>query len=207
MTMYAFLHDVILCGIASASPLLAQKAALLRNLVAASVQLKVLRVMPCNAGRTAEVQGLSSAARMQEKTAAVSSVSVELACVQVHFINHFSGCQLCTEQNKNEDYKECETEFVKSFEYANSIMMKMLARKAARNVTMHAQLAALPYCKVSISLCLIMFLQSRSSWPSTSKAMCCCHVTCKHLHVRSNLLSTALYDSAYLIASMCSRVA
>ena len=66
----------------------------------------------------------------------------------MHFINHFSGCQLCTEQNKNEDYKECETEFVKSFEYANSIMMKMLARKPARNITMHAQLAALPYCKV-----------------------------------------------------------
>ena len=67
---------------------------------------------------------------------------------QVHFINHFSGCQLCTEQNKNEDYKECEREFVKSFEYANSIMMKMLARKPARNLTSHVQLASLPYCKV-----------------------------------------------------------
>ena len=68
--------------------------------------------------------------------------------LQVHFINHFSGCQLCTEQNKNEDYRECEMEFVKSFEYANSIMMKMLARKPARNLTSHVQLASLPYCKV-----------------------------------------------------------
>lgn len=59
---------------------------------------------------------------------------------------------MCTEQNKNSDYKECETEFVKSFEYANSIMMKMLARKPARNLTSHEQLAALPYCKVGMRM-------------------------------------------------------
>ena len=39
---------------------------------------------------------------------------------RVHFINHFSGCQMCTQQNKNDDYKECESEYVKSYEYADS---------------------------------------------------------------------------------------
>ena len=68
--------------------------------------------------------------------------------LQVHFINHFSGCQLCTQQNKNEDYKACEREFIKSYEYANSVMMKMLARRTPRSLTLHAQIAGLPFCQV-----------------------------------------------------------
>ena len=45
---------------------------------------------------------------------------------RVHFINHFSGCQMCTQQNKNDDYKECESEYVKSYEYADSQFKKAL---------------------------------------------------------------------------------
>ena len=102
--------------------------------------------------------------------------------LQVHFINHFSGCQLCTAQNKNEDYKECETEFVKSFEYANSIMMKMLARKPARNITMHAQLASLPHCKVGI-LPVMLGVQTRLYGCTCAVHLILCLCACGQLHV------------------------
>jgi hypothetical protein len=68
--------------------------------------------------------------------------------VQVHFINHFSGCQLCTQQNKNEDYKECESEMIKSYEYADNAMTRMLARKPPRNITYHLPVAECHYCQV-----------------------------------------------------------
>ena len=73
----------------------------------------------------------------------------------MHFINHFSGCQLCTQQNKNEDYKACEREFIKSYEYANSVMMKMLARRTPRSLTLHAQIAGLPFCQVLYGLAIL----------------------------------------------------
>ena len=75
--------------------------------------------------------------------------------LQVHFINHFSGCQLCTQQNKNEDYKACEREFIKSYEYANSVMMKMLARRTPRSLTLHAQIAGLPFCQVRLAISVL----------------------------------------------------
>ena len=90
-------------------------------------------------------KNITPAAAEPVPPASLSEISL---CGQVHFINHFSGCQLCTQQNKNEDYKACETEFIKSFEYANSVMMKMLARRPPRNATLHAQIAALPFCQV-----------------------------------------------------------
>lgn len=48
---------------------------------------------------------------------------------RVHFINHFSGCQMCTQQNKNDDYRECESEYVKSYEYADSQFKKALVSR------------------------------------------------------------------------------
>ena len=193
--------------------------------------------------------------------------SRQVVCAQVHFINHFSGCQMCTAQNKNEDYEQCERESVKSHEcapcltpaapapslaaalglccvlrylphkcstsavplllpglllallhavlswwqssvllaractsalsqtrhsraegcsaaretradmsfcrYANSVMMKMLARRAPRNVTQHAQIAALPFCRVS-QLChtaaAVVVLTARSQRSSALSA-------------------------------------
>jgi hypothetical protein len=67
---------------------------------------------------------------------------------QVNFINHFSGCQLCTQQNKDGDYAQCESEFVKSFEYADGIYSKLLKRMPPRDIAHEQQLAATPYCKV-----------------------------------------------------------
>ena len=69
--------------------------------------------------------------------------------MQVQFVNHFSGCQMCLDLNKNGDMPECEREYIKSFEYANSVMMKLLARKPPRNVSMHESILASFYCQVS----------------------------------------------------------
>jgi hypothetical protein len=71
---------------------------------------------------------------------------------QVQFVNHFSGCQMCLDLNKNGDMPECEREFIKSFEYANSVMMKLLARKPPRNITMHDSLLASFFCQACPSL-------------------------------------------------------
>ena len=68
--------------------------------------------------------------------------------MQVQFVNHFSGCQMCLDLNKNGDMPECEREYIKSFEYANSVMMKLLARKPPRNVSMHDAILASFYCQV-----------------------------------------------------------
>ena len=70
---------------------------------------------------------------------------------QVNFINHFSGCQLCTQQNKEGDYGVCEAEYTKSFEYANGVFSKLLKRMPPRDITHQMQLAATPYCKVCSS--------------------------------------------------------
>jgi len=67
---------------------------------------------------------------------------------QVNFINHFSGCQLCTQQNKEGDYGVCEAEYTKSYEYASSVFSKLLKRMPPRDITHQMQLAATPYCKV-----------------------------------------------------------
>ena len=67
---------------------------------------------------------------------------------QVNFINHFSGCQLCTQQNKEGDYGVCEAEYTKSFEYASGVFSKLLKRMPPRDITHQMQLAATPYCKV-----------------------------------------------------------
>jgi len=66
---------------------------------------------------------------------------------RVQFVNHFSGCQMCLDLNKNGDMPECEREYIKSFEYANSVMMKLLARKPPRNLTMHDSLLASFFCQ------------------------------------------------------------
>ncbi|CAL8464124.1 g3659 [Coccomyxa elongata] len=66
---------------------------------------------------------------------------------KVNFINHFSGCQLCTRQNKEGNYGQCEAEFVKSFEYANGIFTKLLKRMPPRDIAHQMQLAETPYCK------------------------------------------------------------
>lgn len=68
--------------------------------------------------------------------------------LQKQFVNHFSGCQMCLDLNKNGDMPECEREYIKSFEYANSVMMKVLARKPPRNLTMHDSILASFYCQV-----------------------------------------------------------
>jgi hypothetical protein len=78
----------------------------------------------------------------------VSSANGQLVGLQVHFINHFSGCQLCTQQNKNDDYKECESEMIKSYEYADTAMTRLLARKPPRNITFHLPVAECHYCQV-----------------------------------------------------------
>ena len=65
---------------------------------------------------------------------------------RVHFINHFSGCQMCTQQNKEDNYDECEAEYRKSFSFAEDQFKVALARKAPRNVTHHAAVASSVYC-------------------------------------------------------------
>ena len=72
-----------------------------------------------------------------------------LSAAQVNFINHFSGCQLCTQQNKEGDYGVCEAEYTKSFEYANGVFSKLLKRMPPREISHQQQLAATPYCKAS----------------------------------------------------------
>ena len=67
---------------------------------------------------------------------------------QVNFINHFSGCQLCTQQNKEGDYGVCESEFVKSFEFAAAGFAKLLKRAPPRNISLDMQLAGTPSCPV-----------------------------------------------------------
>jgi hypothetical protein len=66
---------------------------------------------------------------------------------QVNFINHFSGCQLCTQQNKEGDYAVCESEFVKSYDFASAAFGKLLSRAPPRNISLDMQLAATPYCQ------------------------------------------------------------
>lgn len=68
---------------------------------------------------------------------------------KVNFINHFSGCQLCTQQNKEGDYGVCEAEYTKSYEYASSVFSKLLKRMPPRDITHQMQLAATPYCKTN----------------------------------------------------------
>ena len=53
---------------------------------------------------------------------------------------------MCTQQNKNEDYKECESEYVKSYEFADDQFKRALARRAPRNITYHAPVAQCHYC-------------------------------------------------------------
>ena len=72
--------------------------------------------------------------------------------LQKQFVNHFSGCQMCLDLNVHGDMPECEREYIKSFEYANSVMMKVLARKPPRNLTMHDAILASFYCQVISSL-------------------------------------------------------
>ena len=68
---------------------------------------------------------------------------------RVHFINHFSGCQMCTQQNKNDDYKECEAEYVKSYEFADAQFTRALARRPPRNVTHHEAVAQCQFCRAN----------------------------------------------------------
>ena len=63
-----------------------------------------------------------------------------------NFINHFSGCQMCTQQNKDDNYGECEAEFRKSYAFADDQFKTALARKPPRNVTHHAAVASSVYC-------------------------------------------------------------
>lgn len=78
--------------------------------------------------------------------------------MQVNFINHFSGCQLCTRQNKEGNYGQCEAEFVKSFEYANGIFTKLLKRMPPRDIAHQMQLAETPYCKVTLHAHIFLML-------------------------------------------------
>ena len=83
-----------------------------------------------------------------------------LFVMQVNFINHFSGCQLCTRQNKEGNYGQCEAEFVKSFEYANGIFTKLLKRMPPRDIAHQMQLADTPYCKVTCHVRIFLMLLS-----------------------------------------------
>ena len=59
---------------------------------------------------------------------------------------------MCLDLNKNGDMPECEREYLKSFEYANSVMMKLLARKPPRSTEMHLSLLESFYCQVTLCL-------------------------------------------------------
>ena len=53
---------------------------------------------------------------------------------------------MCTQQNKDDNYGECEAEFRKSYAFAVDQFSVALARKAPRNVTHHAAVASSVYC-------------------------------------------------------------
>ena len=95
-----------------------------------------------------------------------------MSAAQVHFINHFSGCQLCTQQNKDGDYGVCEAEYKKSFEYANGVFTKLLKRMPPRDINHQKQLASTPYCKVrhSVQQCGWCALRCPSEARSPSRA-------------------------------------
>lgn len=68
---------------------------------------------------------------------------------QVQFVDHFSGCQLCTQQSKDKGaYRECEAEFLRSYEFASGALRELEPPPAPRNATHFKQLAATPYCLV-----------------------------------------------------------
>ena len=68
---------------------------------------------------------------------------------QVQFVDHFSGCQLCTQQSKDKGaYRECEAEFLRSYEFASGALRELQPPPAPRNATHFKQLAATPYCLV-----------------------------------------------------------
>ena len=69
--------------------------------------------------------------------------------MQVQFVDHFSGCQLCTQQSKDKGaYRECEAEFLRSYEFASGALRELQPPPAPRNATHFKQLAATPYCLV-----------------------------------------------------------
>lgn len=64
-------------------------------------------------------------------------------------MDHFSGCQLCTQQSKDKGaYRECEAEFLRSYEFASGALRELEPPPAPRNATHFKQLAATPYCLV-----------------------------------------------------------
>ena len=64
-------------------------------------------------------------------------------------MDHFSGCQLCTQQSKDKGaYRECEAEFLRSYEFASGALRELDPPPAPRNATHFKQLAATPYCLV-----------------------------------------------------------
>ena len=68
---------------------------------------------------------------------------------QIQFVDHFSGCQLCTQQSKDKGaYRECEAEFLRSYEFASGALRELEPPPAPRNATHFKQLAATPYCLV-----------------------------------------------------------
>ena len=89
----------------------------------------------------------------------VQRVAVEMGCpgsspllvvyAQAQFVDHFSGCQLCTQQSKDKGaYRECEAEFLRSYEFASAALRDMPSPPPPRNATHFQQLAATPYCQV-----------------------------------------------------------
>ena len=57
---------------------------------------------------------------------------------------------MCLDLNMHGDMEECEREYVKSFEYANSVMMKLLARHPPHNASRHEAILASFYCQACL---------------------------------------------------------
>ncbi len=90
-------------------------------------------------------------------------------------MDHFSGCQLCTQQSKDKGaYRECEAEFLRSYEFAAAALRELQPGPPPRNATHFQQLAATPYCQVGACGPCQAPSKPRQTVMDESRATCAC---------------------------------
>lgn len=63
-------------------------------------------------------------------------------------VSHFSGCSMCAGKDNNENLTLCESEFQRTFEFANCTYGDMMqSKESAYTREVHAMLSQLPFCR------------------------------------------------------------
>lgn len=66
--------------------------------------------------------------------------------MQIGFIQHFMGCQICNALNRNGDLEQCQNGMSHSFDYLQRKHQNELSQLEGRSEAHLTQLRELPYC-------------------------------------------------------------